>query len=104
MNTIQPMNFATFSKYTGKNAITLTQNLPLYATFMQVVALGGKVKKGAKSISVFCGYQPKTDKKTGEKVTVPKFANVFHIDDCEMPQDARDWTIQEAISTQNSGI
>ena len=78
-----PFNFTTMSAYQGRNAADLSgPDLPAYATFNQVASLGGHIKKGAKSIPIFCGYRAKEDK--GKSVTVPTWGRVFHIDDCEL--------------------
>ena len=57
-----------------------------YATFKQVQAAGGYVKKGAKaSMVVFWRWIEQEDEETGEKKEIPllRYYNVFHIDQCE---------------------
>jgi len=57
-----------------------------YATFKQVQAAGGYVKKGAKaSMVVFWKWLEQEDEETGEKKEIPflRYYNVFHIDQCE---------------------
>lgn len=86
-----PFNFTTMSQYQGRNAADLARpDLPAYATFNQVQSLGGRIKKGAKSIPIFCGYREKT-KHNGKPVTVPIWGRVFHIDDCELDPNFKKW-------------
>ena len=57
-----------------------------YATFKQVQAAGGYVKKGQKaSMVVFWKWLEQEDEETGEKKEIPflRYYNVFHIDQCE---------------------
>lgn len=57
-----------------------------YATFKQIQAVGGYVKKGQKaSMVVFWKWLEQEDKETGEVKEIPflRYYNVFHIDQCE---------------------
>ncbi len=57
-----------------------------YATFKQIQAAGGYVRKGEKaSMVVFWKMMEQEDETTGEKKTIPllRYYNVFHIDQCE---------------------
>lgn len=57
-----------------------------YATFKQIQAAGGYVKKGQKaSMVVFWKWIEQEDEETGEKKEIPflRYYNVFHIDQCE---------------------
>ena len=85
---MQPFNFVTMTEYAGKNAIELAVNeYPAYATFNQIRANGGKVKKGAKGYHIFCGFRDKLDPLTGKTVSTPRGAIVFHIEDCDLDPD-----------------
>lgn len=79
-------NFATMTEYAGSNA-TLRGNagIDAFASFKQINELGYKVKKGAKSIPVFCGYRPAKDAKNSE--TVPCWGRVFDISDTTAMDD-----------------
>ena len=57
-----------------------------YATFKQIQAAGGYVKKGQKaSMVVFWKWLEQEDEETGEVKVIPflRYYNVFHIDQCE---------------------
>ena len=57
-----------------------------YATFKQIQAAGGYVKKGQKaSMVVFWKWIEQEDEETGEKKEIPflRYYSVFHIDQCE---------------------
>ena len=57
-----------------------------YATFKQIQAAGGHVRKGEKaSMVVFWKWIEQEDEETGEKKEIPllRYYNVFHIDQCE---------------------
>ena len=57
-----------------------------YATYQQVQAAGGYVRKGEKAhMVVFWKFLQKEDEETGEVKEVPflRYYNVFHIDQCE---------------------
>ena len=57
-----------------------------YATFKQIQAAGGYVKKGQKaSMVVFWKWIEQEDEETGEKKEIPflRYYNVFHINQCE---------------------
>lgn len=83
------INYVTRRPYSMLNQWVLDESGE-YLTFKQIQALGGKVKKGAKSrFVVFFTQVPytKTNEKTGEEVekTYPllRYYNVFHIKDTE---------------------
>ena len=57
-----------------------------YATFKQIQAAGGYVRKGEKAhMVVFWKWIETEDEETGEKKEIPflRYYNVFHIDQCE---------------------
>ena len=57
-----------------------------YATFKQIQAAGGYVRKGEKAnMVVFWKWIEQEDEETGEKKEIPflRYYNVFHIDQCE---------------------
>ena len=57
-----------------------------YATFKQIQAAGGFVRKGEKAhMVVFWKWIETEDEETGEKKEIPflRYYNVFHIDQCE---------------------
>ena len=57
-----------------------------YATFKQIQAAGGYVRKGEKAhMVVFWKWIESEDEETGEKKEIPflRYYNVFHIDQCE---------------------
>lgn len=75
---MRAFNFATNTEYSGQNAALVGNGkYPAFASFNQLKSLGYSVNKGAKSISVFCGYRKGKD---GEK-TVPCWGRVFDIID-----------------------
>lgn len=83
-----PFNFVTMTEYAGRNSIDLSVNeYPAYATFNQIKTTGGTIKKGSKGYHIFCGFRDKLDKKTGKTVSMPTSATVFHIEQCELPDD-----------------
>ena len=83
---MQAFNFATMTAYNGKNASIMGNGtLPAFATFKQIKELGYKINKGAKGISIFCGYREKIE--DGKKTTVPKFAIVFDLIDTTAHED-----------------
>lgn len=91
------MDRGAYSLTTGKPYSLFNQMLlsrpDAYVTFKQCAALGGKVKKGAKSeIVVFFKMtdsktetiiNPKTGKKEPKKIPVLRYYNVFWVGDCE---------------------
>jgi hypothetical protein len=79
-------NFCTMTEYTGRNAgLAGNGELPAFATFNQLKSQGFMVKKGAKSIPIFCGFQPRTKDKDGKPLEKPvngiRYARVFDIVD-----------------------
>ena len=75
---------------TGKSYSLLNQMLlgraGEYATYQQVQAAGGYVRRGEKAhMVVFWKFLQKEDEETGEVREVPflRYYNVFHIDQCE---------------------
>lgn len=92
-------NFITLVKYSGSNAgLTGNGSINAFATFNQISQSGYKVNKGAKGISIFCGYYERKNKKTGELETVPTHANVFDIKDTSAYEDQEfvDWLKTDA--------
>ncbi len=89
-----PHNLNSGKNYSGSNVLSLAmQDAPCQAwvTFSGAKRLGGNVKLGAKSTNVFFWeFKQVTDKKTGEKKTVPflKVHGVFNaLRDCEGLED-----------------
>lgn len=90
---LPPMNFVSKHVYTGGNVLTTGiwmmvkgQSDPRFATFKQILAAGGTVRKGSKGIPIvfFKTYEAK-DKETGEgKIgRVARVSYVFHASDAE---------------------
>ena len=88
---VDSKNVATGKKYRGINAITLPGGL--FATFKQVKALGGHVKKGAHGFPVVFfsfpsgkegeeEHEEETEKK-GRKAPIIRYYHVFRLEDCE---------------------
>jgi len=111
------------SHATGKSYSLLNQMLlgrpGEYATFKQIQAAGGHVRKGEKSsMVVFWKWIEQEDEETGEKKEIPflRYYNVFHIDQCEglstkhlqkLPESASADQTAETIITgyiQRSGV
>ena len=104
---------AAISHTTGKPYSLLNQMLlgraGEYATFKQIQAAGGRVRKGEKaSMIVFWKWIEQEDEETHEKKEVPflRYYNVFHISQCEgltarfsttLPDAAEPDTTAEAI-------
>jgi antirestriction protein ArdC len=79
-------NFSTMNDYSGSNAALVGNGkYNAFATFNQIRDLGYTVRKGAKSISIFCGYKEKLV--DGKNETVPVYARVFDICDTNAEQD-----------------
>lgn len=96
---LSAFNFITLVQYSGSNSgIVGNGELNAFATFKQITNAGYKVNKGAKGISIFCGYREKVDKKTGERVTVPTYGYVFDIIDTNAidDKDFYNWLVNEA--------
>ena len=79
-------NFITMTEYGGSNA-TLPGNgpIPAFATFNQLKNAGYCVKKGAKAVSIFCGYRKQIV--DGKEVSKPISARVFDIIDTSASDD-----------------
>ena len=88
---VESKNVATGKKYRGVNSITLPGGL--FATFKQVKALGGHVKKGAHGFPVVFfsfpsgkegeeEHEEETEKK-GRKAPIIRYYHVFRLEDCE---------------------
>jgi len=90
-----------------------------YATFKQIQAVGGHIRKDEKSsMVVFWKWIEQDDEETGEKKEIPflRYYNVFHIDQCEglsakhlqkLPESASADQTAEAIiagHVQRSGV
>lgn len=88
-----PKNLTTGKRYRGINIFLLAFmswnagfSNDCWLTFKQAKASGGSVKKGEKSSLVtFWKLYEKTDKETGQEVTLPclKHYNVFNVEQCE---------------------
>lgn len=87
--TSAPRNAITGRQYNGINVLMLgfsPYEHPLWATFNQIKAAGGAVKKGAKSTpAVFWKITQHKDESTGEIDAVPmlRYYNVFNVDQTE---------------------
>lgn len=92
-------NFITLVKYGGANAGLEGKDINAFATFRQIKEAGYTVNKGAKGISIFCGYQ---EKKDSDK-PVPVYACVFDIADTNAMQDTEfiNWLRTEAKPVDN---
>ena len=89
---VESKNVATGKKYRGINAITLPGGL--FATFKQVKALGGNVRKGVHGFPVVFFSFPegkkgeetngeKEEEKEERKAPIIRYYHVFRIEDCE---------------------
>ena len=84
-----PRNLVTGKVYNGINFFLLSlmpYDSPYWATFKQVQAKGGQVKKGEKStLVVFWKIFETKNKKTGEDEKIPmlRYYRVFNLDQCE---------------------
>ena len=87
---VESKNLATGKKYRGVNAITLPGGL--FATFKQVKALGGTVKKGSHGFPVvFFSFPDHTaedkekeeEKEDGRTAPIIRYYHVFRVEDCE---------------------
>jgi antirestriction protein ArdC len=86
-----PQNLVTKKSYRGLNVLILMSrgySNPYWATYNQVNAAGGYVKKGEKSTPIIFWKIMKsneTDEETGKKKTIPlmRYYNVFNIDQTE---------------------
>lgn len=88
---VESRNIATGKKYRGVNSITLPGGL--FATFKQVKALGGHVKKGVHGFPVVFfsfpsgkegeeEHEEETEKK-GRTAPIIRYYHVFRVEDCE---------------------
>jgi tRNA splicing endonuclease len=85
---MKAFNFITMTEYGGRNALLEGNgDLPAFASFNQLRDSGYMVKKGAKSVSIFCGYRQRKDKTTGKMTTVPTSGRVFDIIDTTAADD-----------------
>lgn len=76
-------NFVTNTEYSGQNASLVGNGkYPAFASFNQLASMGYSVNKGAKSVSVFCGYR---ENKKGDRV--PCYGRVFDIIDTTAKDD-----------------
>lgn len=81
---MRAFNFVTNTEYSGQNAALVGNGkYPAFASFNQLKSMGYSVNKGAKSVSIFCGYRKGKD---GEK-TVPCWGRVFDIVDTSAKDD-----------------
>lgn len=79
------VSYATGKPYSLLNQMLLGR-AGEYATYQQVQAAGGYVRRGEKAhMVVFWKFLEKEDEETGEVKEVPflRYYNVFHIDQCE---------------------
>lgn len=80
---MKAFNFVTNTEYSGQNAALVGNGkYPAFASFNQLKSMGYSVNKGAKSVSVFCGYR---ENKDGDKV--PCWGRVFDIIDTTAKDD-----------------
>lgn len=83
---MKAFNFVTMREYGGSNANLVSNgDLPAFATFQQLKGIGQSVRKGAKSISIFCGYRKQIV--DGKEVSKPISARVFDIIDTTASDD-----------------
>ena len=79
------VSYATGKPYSLLNQLLLGRSGE-YATYQQIQAAGGYVRRGEKAhMVVFWKFLEKEDEETGEVKQVPflRYYNVFHIDQCE---------------------
>ena len=79
------VSYATGKPYSLLNQMLLGR-AGEYATYQQVQAAGGYVRRGEKAhMVVFWKWLEKEDEETGEMKSIPflRYYNVFHIDQCE---------------------
>ena len=79
------VSYATGKPYSLLNQMLLGRSGE-YATYQQIQAAGGYVRRGEKAhMVVFWKFLEKEDEETGEVKQVPflRYYNVFHIDQCE---------------------
>jgi len=90
-----PRNYATNKCYRGINTMILAQQdveYPLYLTFLQVKELGGRLKKGSKSIDVIYWKTLEYEQEESiKRIPFLKYYNVFNISclegvDFKLPQ------------------
>lgn len=90
---MQAFNFSTMVAYGGRNAGLVSNREgtpPAFATFLQLKSMGYSVRKGAKSVSIFCGYRPASKKdlaRDASAKSVPIYARVFDIADTSAIDD-----------------
>lgn len=82
-----PQNGQSGRVYNGINLLLLSTNSftdPRYLTFNQVVQMGGKVMKGAKSSTVVLWHFAQREE-NGKKKSIPflKYYKVFNVEQCE---------------------
>lgn len=90
---MQAFNFVTMTEYSGRNALLVGNGkLPAFASFNQLKNGGFMVKKGSKSVPIFCGYR---ENKSGERV--PCYGRVFDIVDTTAADDPAfiEWLAEE---------
>lgn len=116
---IVPTSLSTGKAYRGYNYFllsTLGETMPgpnLWLTYRQAQKMGGHVKKGEKATHIiFWQFLKRTDKKTGEEVTVPllKTYAVFHVsqtEDVTIPEkyliEREPVTVSDAVTTVLEG-
>jgi hypothetical protein len=95
---MKAFNFSTMTYYAGSNAALAgnsREGLPAFASFNQLRDMGYMVNKGAKSVSIFCGYRQ--SKKNEDGKSVPCWGRVFDIVDTTAYQDKQfmAWLLDE---------
>lgn len=89
-----PINAITGRRYRGNNALRLLhanrkcEDYPCFLTYKQARKLNGYVKKGQKHKTKICFYNTKS--KTEQKDTIFRWYPLFHMSQCEFPQDKAD--------------
>lgn len=79
-----------------KEADLLDRHVPALATFRQIRALGGTVRRGSRAVARVCSFvQNAGDDESGHDVR-PRWSSVFHHTQCDgLPTEILDWLQSE---------